>query len=376
MEPKGVIPPLTEYLYRKATARHIPLSGTFELTPRCNMDCRMCYVRMTQAEMDATGGRLRTPEEWLRLGEAAKEAGMLYLLVTGGEPFLYPGFRQVYEGLARMGLVLSINSNGTLLNEEWVDWLAARKPERINVTLYGGSNETYTRLCRNPKGFDQVTENIRRLRQAGITVKLNCSLTSWNAEDLEQIVAFAEEHRLILEVATYMFPPVRRDESKAGQNERFTPEEAAYYRCKTLLLQYGKERFLDFAKTLEEGTAPGIEPGCEWQEEGDGVLCRAGRAAFWVTWDGRMLPCGMMTGPVVQPFRDGFSTAWKRLVEETAKIRLSPQCANCRVKKACSTCAAMTYSETGRFDGTAEYRCRYMEALPEQAKRLQLELEQ
>lgn len=374
MVPKGVIPPITEYLYRKATAQKIPLSGTFELTPQCNMNCRMCYVRMTQAEMDATGGRLRTPEEWIRLGEQARDAGMLYLLLTGGEPFLYPQFRTVYEALCRMGLVLSINSNGTLLTQDDVDWLAQHRPERINVTLYGGSNATYEALCRNSRGFDQVTENIRRLRQAGITVKLNCSLTPWNAADLEQIVAFSDRESLILEVATYMFPPVRRDESKAGQNARFTPEEAAYYRCKTLYLQYGAERFLNFLDELEQGAAPGLEPGCELQEEGDGVLCRAGRAAFWITWSGDMMPCGMMTGPVVRPFESGFLPAWSRLTEQTAAIRLSPTCAGCQIKRACSTCAAMTYSETGRFDGTPDYRCRYMAVLPSAARKLREEL--
>ena len=40
-------PPVTEYLFRKATRQRIPLGGTFELTPVCNMDCRMCYVKMS-----------------------------------------------------------------------------------------------------------------------------------------------------------------------------------------------------------------------------------------------------------------------------------------------------------------------------------------
>ena len=25
-----------------------PFDGTFELTPRCNLNCKMCYVRLTQ----------------------------------------------------------------------------------------------------------------------------------------------------------------------------------------------------------------------------------------------------------------------------------------------------------------------------------------
>lgn len=44
---------LRKYLYQKAAHNKVPLSGTFELTPRCNMNCRMCYIRMSEAEMRA-----------------------------------------------------------------------------------------------------------------------------------------------------------------------------------------------------------------------------------------------------------------------------------------------------------------------------------
>lgn len=67
--------PMTEYLHAKASRLHIPLSGTFELTPVCNMACRMCYVRMTKAQQEALHP-LRTAEEWLELGKTAKDRGM------------------------------------------------------------------------------------------------------------------------------------------------------------------------------------------------------------------------------------------------------------------------------------------------------------
>ena len=85
--------PMTEYLHAKASRLNIPLSGTFELTPVCNMACRMCYVRMTKAQQEALHP-LRTAEEWLELGKTAKDRGVLYLLLTGGEPFLRPDFRE------------------------------------------------------------------------------------------------------------------------------------------------------------------------------------------------------------------------------------------------------------------------------------------
>src|SRR5699024_6376908 len=116
----------------------IPLSGTFELTPVCNMNCRMCYVRMSREEQEAVHP-LRTAKEWLELGKTARDRGMLYLLLTGGEPFLRPDFREILSGLHQMGLLITINSNGTLIDESVVEWLKESPPVRINITLYGAS---------------------------------------------------------------------------------------------------------------------------------------------------------------------------------------------------------------------------------------------
>lgn len=62
-----VEPPITEYLHAKAARQGIPLSGTFELTPLCNMNCRMCYVRMSREQQEAIRP-LRTAAQWLELG--------------------------------------------------------------------------------------------------------------------------------------------------------------------------------------------------------------------------------------------------------------------------------------------------------------------
>ena len=118
---------MTEYLYQKASIAGIPLSGTFELTPLCNMNCKMCYVRLDQ-EVQRAIAPLRTAEEWLRLAQSAKQAGMLYLLLTGGEPFTHPQFREILEGLHRLGLVISINSNGTAIDEDTVQWMKDCSP--------------------------------------------------------------------------------------------------------------------------------------------------------------------------------------------------------------------------------------------------------
>ena len=68
MNARPLEPPLTEYLYRRATAAGLPLSGTFELTPLCNLDCRMCYVHLNKDQLKdkKLGDTLLIPSSMLR----------------------------------------------------------------------------------------------------------------------------------------------------------------------------------------------------------------------------------------------------------------------------------------------------------------------
>ena len=366
----------TEYIHTKAAMAGIPLNGTFELTPCCNMACKMCYVRLTKQQQQAIAP-LHTAEEWLQLGKTARDNGMLYLLLTGGEPFLHPEFRKIMEGLHRMGLIISINTNGTMIDEKTVEWLKKVPPVRLNITLYGASDETYERLCGNPHGFTQVTRAIRLLTDAGMTVKLNCSVTPYNCQDLDKIFAYADRENRRIQATSYMFPPVRRDASMVGTNDRFTPEEAAYQSAKIDCLFRGEEQFL---KRMEEH-APMVISGelgedCpEFSVEGEGVRCRAGKCSFWVTWEGKLMPCGMLSTDCAPNIFDmDFMKAWEIVRSQVRAIRLPKACAACEMRDDCRTCAAMVYTETGTYDQVPKYRCAMEKAYPLACRKLEQEI--
>ena len=360
-------PQVTSYLFAKAAREHVPVNGTFELSPLCNLNCRMCYVHMTAQQVRESGLIMMSNDEWLKLAEEAKEQGMLYLLLTGGEPFLHPGFRELYEKLSGMGFILSINTNGTLIDDDVIRWLTDRPPCRINITLYGASEDTYEKLCGRADGYDRVKHAIEGLQKAGISVKLNCSLTPYNVCDLEEMVRFADERGMILEIAPYMFPAIRRGEENIGKNDRFTPEETAHYMFEIHRLQHGEDAVKPFARQILQGSIPVSLEECQELEPDGTVRCRAGRATFWVTWHGEMRPCGMMERPGVPVRNRKFSEAWKELTELTGRIRLSGACSRCDSQKICHACAAMALAETGEFEKIPGYLCRMVNALRKEA---------
>ena len=223
---------ISRRLWAKAGAERIPLTGAFELLPICNFACKMCYVRKSRAEVEKAGG-LMDGKRWLEIAKDAAKCGLLFPLLTGGEPFLYEDFQEVFAGMQDLGMQVSINSNASLIDQNMARWLGRHTPTRINITLYGASEETYQKLCGNGESFLKVKNAVRWLKQYGVPIKLNASITPQNVQDLESMISYAKECQIPIQAATYMFPPIRRNAAMVGQNERLSPEEAALARVKT-----------------------------------------------------------------------------------------------------------------------------------------------
>lgn len=355
MKKTNTEPYLSTYLHSKGRKLGLPIAGNFELTARCNFNCPMCYVHMTPQQLKASGREELTARQWLDLAAAAKEKGMVFVLLTGGEPLVRPDFFEIYDGMRQMGLLVSINTNGSLLRGEVLERFLQAPPFRFNISLYGGCNETYRRMCGIP-AYDQVKENIRALRQAGVDVSLNLSITPYNKDDLAQIYADAVELDVNVRASSYMYPSVRVNGEQYGCGNRLSCEESAKYSVEWDKLRFTAEEFELRARNMARQTHAEPE-GCP-MEEGEGVRCRAGSTAFWMTWDGKMLPCGMMTTPVVKPLEIGFDAAWEQIRAKTAKIRTPGKCVDCDYKDICGACAAVYFTETGRFDGVPDYVCQ------------------
>ncbi|MDY5350473.1 MAG: radical SAM protein [Candidatus Ventricola sp.] len=346
--------PVERLLCEKATRLESPIGATFELTPLCNMDCKMCYVRMSPEELRRKG-RIRTADEWLETARQAKAAGLLFLLLTGGEPFLYPEFRRLYEGLKAMGLFVSINTNGTLLDRETVGWLAKNPPRKLNITLYGASDETYGRLCGNPHGFTQVVRALDLCEEFGIQVKINYTVTRENADDARQILQLIRDRRLESTVAYYVFPANRKEKTDNSAS-RLPPEEAARVRILSEVARLGMQTFINQGRALlmiEDGTATTDKPPHD-----TAFTCRAGKSTYWINWQGRMLLCGMTDNMQFDLDELGFERCWAALKQAVRATSCSEKCAGCPHETFCARCAASAIAETGTFEGTPAYLCR------------------
>lgn len=348
-----------KYLCDRAFEEKIPLSGTFELIPTCNMDCKMCYIRISPEEMHRQG-RILTADQWLEIGRQASDCGTMFLLLTGGEPFLYPDFDKVYEGLRKMGIIVTINTNGTLITEDTVKLLQRNVPRRMNISLYGTSDEMYGKLCGNPKGFTQVMRGVRLLKEAGIPIKFNYTITPYNEGELDRIMEISDTLQIPISTPTYMFPPARKPGIHHTETYRMSPEKAARKQLEIIYKNFHhqmdyKDQILETLEEIKE------RENLEKSDPPGGCLCSAGVRSFWVNWKGNLTPCGMMEQPCCSLLETDFQAGWQQIREETEKIITSSKCFNCRYRKICQTCAASALAETGDYGNEVPYHCEFCE---------------
>lgn len=344
---------IEEYLCKIATIKKQPIGGSIELLPLCNMNCDMCYVRLSYEEMQSQG-RLRTANEWITLGKEMQKAGVLFLLLTGGEPFLHPDFKEIYLELYKLGIILTINTNGSLITEDLAFFLGKHPPRRVNVTLYGSNNITYEKLCHTPNGFEQTLKGIQLLLKNNVPVKLNASLVQNNLCDLDEIIHLSQELGLFLKVDTYMYPVTRERTRPFSEDSRLSAKETAAYDIKINKKQMTSEEFSFYRQEmLAFSSTPDTKNSFP-------ITCRAGRSSFMINWQGIMQPCAMVTTPSIDVFKTGFINSWNYLTQKIATLFLSNTCASCQMRKICQTCAGCAISETGSIDGVPKYMCDYI----------------
>ncbi|MDF2588856.1 MAG: Radical domain protein [Anaerocolumna sp.] len=359
---------LSGQLVENSLKKRIPFIGEFELTPRCNLHCKMCYVCQDSSNKKIMKEE-RTAKEWIRLAYEARDAGMLFLLLTGGEVFLRTDFKNIYEELSKMGLFITLFTNGTMITPEIASWLGRIAPSQVEITLYGASSETYGRVCGNPDGFLRTMRGLKLLLDQSINVQIKTTIIKENMEDYDRLVEIADSFGLNLGVVNYVAP--RRDGNRHSPiQERLSPIELATFEEKVSMKEFTEQTNLlsDKLSELQSDTILSHSKDiAKYKKQQDLLIkdyytdnfpCNSGKNSFWVTWDGKMVPCTFMDSPATYPFEKGFQTAWEELKKSCNLVPVCTTCQECSLNEYCQSCPATLRMETGSFTEPAPYLCK------------------
>lgn len=354
--------PLEELaLWDKMASRRAVFSFHLELTARCNLDCRHCYINLPAGDK-AAKKKEWTAAEIARLGEEAASMGAIWCLLTGGEPLLRRDFAEIYRALKGKGLKVSVNTNATLVRPRHVRLFQALPPDDVEVTVYGATRETYERVTRTPGSFAAFEKGLGLLLDGGFRVRLKAMALRSNVREIDRIAAFCRARTK----EVFRFDPMlhlRFDRDPARNRdieaERLGAKEIAG------LERADPERFGALTSRCAELIAPEpAEPACRHL-----FRCGAGLASFAVGADGRFRLCPPLVHPLcVYDLRAGsLADAWARFVPAVREMATDrreylEKCGACPIMNLCLWCPAHAYLETGEPDAPVDAFCRVARA--------------
>lgn len=349
------------FLQMKARKNRIPLTVYCELTPECNLSCKMCYSRLNHAEVESAGG-LCSIEEWKRWIKESLDLGSMYIAFTGGECLTYPGFDQLYRYAYELGAKIVVMTNAALITRERIEMFTEMPPENISLTMYGFSEETYARTCNNAQAFNQVMAAVKMIHEEKLPFMIKCTVTRDMLHDLESIYRFSKELG-----ARFL-----------SSNVLMTNREACHRDCDKLSVTDNEyERYQRAMYDMAEDAnllAPLIEVSNQVEVIEKGMTCGAGRSTFAINWKGEMLLCNTSDVFKVDLKECEIKTAWQKVVEFADQIPQLTECQTCRFQNRCRKCLFLHYGDTGEF-GKVSPRLCWKQKHPEEAIREETEFE-
>jgi AdoMet-dependent heme synthase len=326
---------LTDRLFARTVARGIPLSVQVDVTMRCNERCVHCY-RVVESRPELSTDELR------RLLDELADAGTLYVTFSGGEVFLRRDLFEIVEHAKGRRFDVRLKSNALLVTDANAARLRALGVRQVDVSVYSADAAVHDGVTLVRDSLARTLEGVRRLRDAGVGVKLNCPLMTVNIAGYRAVRELAER----LGVAWGFDPMItaRNDGDPAPVRLRIGGGAL--------------RRVLDDpALGVDRCTADGPGP----RDDLDDIPCGAGHNACHVSAYGDVSPCVSMPIVCGNVREEPFSMIWHRspamLRVRSIRIRDLHSCAGCAAGRFCSRCPGQALVEDGDLHGPSTAAC-------------------
>lgn len=328
---------LVQELNAKAFQLGVPLSAHLDLTYRCNERCDHCYL-----DHDDKGEL--TKSEIFSLLDQMAEAGVLFLTLSGGEPFLR---RDLFDIIARardLMFNVKVKTNGVMIRESQAKRLKELGVNKVQLSVYSHRPEVHDAITRLPGSLKRTIGAIRFLRSQGLNVTIANVLMRYNLHDGPEVQKLARELDAKYTVDPTVTPMM--DGNTSVLRLRIARDDLA-----------NVLRNPDLVGDVDQFCAP---PSPLEETAMDEIPCSAGHTSCYVSPYGDLYPCVQFPLPCGNIRREKFIDIWKNsaAMNEVRSIRSGdlPTCSTCAHLTACTRCPGLAYME-GNMRGPSSADC-------------------
>ncbi|MBD3369735.1 radical SAM protein [Candidatus Fermentibacteria bacterium] len=295
--------------------RRRPLNVMASVTDHCPSRCSYCRIPEQNRPDLST-------EVWMDLITQMRKAGTQRIGVWGGEPLTRPDIVELCRHMRKLGIYVSIDTNGYLLPD---------RPEIMDhadhlVLAFDGPREAHD-ANREEGSFDKAVRAFEtasgRIRLWSITV-----LTKHNLDHLDYIMRTADRYGFLT-----TFQTLHHNELLGGDTSSMMPTREEYSKALMKLSRMKRNgapiansvRYLESLAGWPDYSRTRLERAYH------GVSCKAGRAYCNVDVDGRVYPCSLLIGTYPEAL-NALEVGFERAFKATAELP-------------CQACTASCYTE-------------------------------
>ncbi len=311
----------------RARETDTPFSGHFELTPLCNLNCKMCYVHLSNEQLEEK--KLLPANEWIGLIQQAIDNGMIRATLSGGECLTYPEFDAVYQYLQSKGITTSILTNGVLLDRKRISFFQKYRPRKIQISLYGSSEDTYENVT-GKRLYSTIINNIIEARDAGLPIKISITPSKYMLANIKDLLRLVKDINVPYAINMGLMTP------RVG-TQRDSIEHDISIDDYVEIIKFNRKLNDREVESRGDISYPDVTGR---NTVNKGLKCGAGRSTFAINWLGIMNPCTQMDSIVSHPLHEGFKNAWKSVNTEVKSFPRFKDCESCKYTNICYYCAA------------------------------------
>ncbi|SKB14144.1 conserved hypothetical protein [Planktothrix sp. PCC 11201] len=308
----------------------IPATLQWELLSACNFKCRFCYI------VGHTQNTIFSSERAFELIDEFVDAGVVQVILTGGECLIHPNFTAIYEKLRLAGIIVSVYTNLEKLTADQLEIFKRYPPYRIEISIYGHDEDSYERVT-GRRAFKQVLQNIEILHNYGFNLLCKTPITTLTKNSIEWIHNWCENRNL-----EYLADPSIKNGLDGDDLSYFLLKNKEYYSAEKFGLQLEKK--LIPSRNLKDGKD---------RDPSHVFSCGVGKVGAYINYDATLSPCSSIRDRRFNLMKLSFPDAWEQLVnniQAEESLVISGCNPNCSAKSICKMCPALALrDEQGNY---------------------------
>ncbi|MBP6430192.1 MAG: radical SAM protein [Ferruginibacter sp.] len=179
---------------------YIPMIMSWELLDKCSFKCPFCYI-VGHSRNKVVRFREMKPEI-----DKLIEKGLFHCLLTGGEATSHSDFKEIYKYLKQNGVLVEVYTNGSLIDKEMIELFKEFKPYKIEVSIYGVSQENFQEATGTQKiNYQLILDNILELKSNDINVLCKTPLNNLTEKDFDEIILWCKENEVVHYYSTSIY---------------------------------------------------------------------------------------------------------------------------------------------------------------------------